>query len=278
MAQLQKAYLGATPLFRNTSFFEDDAYTLVDTSSTVTVTANSSAHTKGAWSEIIATTSANASLVYVIVDGIGASNADTSTLLDIGTGASGSETALVSNIAVGGAITSAVFGRFNIEVPVKVPAGARISARIQSLVTGGKTASVTVKLYDMGDYVSAPTSVDVIGADTTTSTGVEMVTANTYQEITSSTSQDYRAIVLVPNVAGTSTQAVIATYTLAKGASGSEAELGSRDCGYNNAEFVTIFENPIITASVPSGTRLAVKIQGPTVNIGNYGVTLIGIP
>jgi hypothetical protein len=37
-------------------------------------------------------------------------------------------------------------------------------------------------------------------------------------------------------------------------------------------------EDPLVDSNVPSGTRLAVKIQGPTSNIAMYGVCLIGIP
>jgi hypothetical protein len=50
MALLQKAYLGATPLFRNEAWFEE-SYDLINNSGLVTVTADPSAHTKGAWSE-----------------------------------------------------------------------------------------------------------------------------------------------------------------------------------------------------------------------------------
>jgi hypothetical protein len=278
MALLQKAYLGATPLFRNTSFFEDDARTLVNESSGVTITANSSAHTKGSWSQLIASSSANASLVWVRVSNVVSNGNNTATLLDIGTGASGSEAALIENIAVGGAVATISQAGYVFAVPIKVASGTRISARIQSVVTGGKTAVVQAKLYDTGDYTTAPTSVDTIGSDTATSAGTVMAAANTYAQLIASTSRAYRAVVLLPSVSGADTGSFNAEFTLGKGASGSEVTLDIKPANYLNSESVGIIENPLITAPIASGTRLAAKISGPTSNFSNYAVCLIGIP
>jgi hypothetical protein len=276
MALLQKAYLGATPLFRNTSWFEDNAYTVANRSSAVTVTADASAHTKGSWVQLVASTSANASAIYVEAN-VAANGFDTSCLLDIGTGASGSETALISNIAIGGARTATGLSGYVFTVPIQVPSGTRISARIQH-ITGGEDGTILVEARDYGNYAQSPTSVDVIGTDTATSTGTDFVTANTYVQLTSSTSRAYRAIVMLPNVSGNALATVTATLTLATGASGSEVELGARYASYSNAESVQTIDDFFVAASVASGTRLAVKVQGPPTNLTNYGVCLIGIP
>jgi hypothetical protein len=276
MALLQKAYLGATPLFRNTSWFEDNGYTVANRSSTVTVTANASAHTKGSWVQLIASTSANASAIYVEANMVN-NGLDTSCLLDIGTGASGSETALISNIAIGGARTGAGVGGYVFTVPIQVPSGTRIAARIQHII-GSNTGTILVEARDYGDYAQSPTSVDVIGTDTVTSTGTDFVAANTYVQLTASTSRAYRGIVMLPNVSGNNLANVNATLTLASGASGSEVERGARYASYGNSESVQSIDDFFVVASVASGTRLAVKIQGPTANLANYGVCLIGIP
>jgi len=276
MALLQKAYLGSTALFRNTSFFEDDDYTVSNRSSAVSVAASATAHTKGSWVQLIASTSANASAIYVEAN-VSNTSADTSCLLDIGTGASGSETALISNIAVGGSRTSTSIGAYNFNVPIQVPSGTRISARIQH-ITGSSTANVLVEARDYGDYAQSPTSVDVIGTDTATSTGTDFSAANTYVQLTSSTSRAYRAFVMLPNLSANSAALVRTTLTLAKGASGSEVEIGARYYDYGNAESIHMVDDPLVPAAVPSGTRLAVKIQGPLANFANYGVCLIAIP
>jgi len=276
MALLQKAYLGSTALFRNTAWFEDNDYTVVNESSTVTVTANNTAHVKGAWSQLIASTSASGTVLEIIANAA-QTTLDTSALLDIGTGASGSETALISNIAIGGMSTFG-FGNPAFSVPIQIPSGTRISARIQSVIASGRTATIRCNVYDTGDYAQTPSSVDVIGTDTATSTGTDFASANTYVQLTSSTSRAYRAIVVLPNVSGSSTASVATTLTVARGASGSEVELGKRRSAFGAAEEVSIYQDPLIVASVTSGSRLAVKIEGPTTNLANYGTCLIGIP
>jgi hypothetical protein len=278
MALLQKAYLGATPLFKERSWYEDVSAIPVNASSVVTVTANTSAHTKGAWTELIASTSGNAS--YIIIEcGVDASIVDTATLLDIGTGASGSETGLISNVAVGSAARMTIRAAFAFGVPIKIPSGTRLSARIQSIVTGGKTGTIVIRTFNMGDYGSAPTAVDVIGVNTATSQGTAMSgSSGTYVEITASTANDYRGIVIVPSASSNNIGTISTEFILAKGAASSEVELGRTIVSYVNTEQVGMnsFYPPIIGGFIPSGTRLSVAHDialGP----GAYDVTLIGI-
>jgi hypothetical protein len=278
MALLQKAYLGSTALFRNTSWFEDDDFTVVNESSAVTVTANSSAHTKGAWTELVASTSGNSSMIYVRVGGIVSTGVNTATLLDIGVGAAGSESAIIQNVAVGGAVATGTAGALYFVVPIQIASGSRVSARIQSLVTGGKTASVLVRLLDTGDYAQAPTSVDVIGTSTADSEGTAVTAANTYAQLTASTSRAYRALAFVPSVGDTTTAVVLTNYTVAKGASGSEVDLQTITTGYSNDESTRTIDFPFIAAAIPSGTRLSVKLSGPSANFSGYASCVIGIP
>jgi hypothetical protein len=279
MALLQKAYLGATPLFRNTSFFEDDT-ALAVSSGSATVTAGASAHTKGSWSEIIASSASNSSLVVISVNAFTTAT-DTSTLLDIGTGASGSETAIIENIAVGGAGTANSNISYIFPVPFKIASGTRIAARIQSLVTGGKTATIRVNLINTGDYDQAPTSVDVSGTNTATSTGTAMSGASgTWVQVIASTTRAYRGVVMVPNLASNDVlniQPLI--YELGTGASASEVVIGQVENHTSNSEFVGIraIFSPLISKAIPSGTRLAVR-HNISSNPSRYGVTLIGIP
>ena len=289
MALLQKAYLGATPLFRNTSWFEDGALLPVSESSAdVTVTANSTAHTAGSWVELIASTAANTTLLQITARNVNTNNTNTATLLDIGTGASGSESALISNIGIGGAATTStdISLGLSFAIPIKVASGTRLSARIRSVVTGGKTAAITLIAYDMGDYSFGNSSVDVIGTSTTTSAGTAMTGASgTWVQVTASTSAAYRAIAVIPSMAAwVGTNMAISLnnrFTLGKGASGSEVELGQITFSSHNVEAVysgarsNLF---IVGTSVPSGTRLAIKHNLASTTSGNYGVTLIGIP
>jgi hypothetical protein len=132
----------------------------------------------------------------------------------------------------------------------------------------------------MGDYSVAPISVDTLGANTATSEGTNMSGASgTYVEIVASTTRAYRAVVLVPNVSSNDILNLTVTYTVATGAAGSEADLGSRIFTYNNAEFVVpnTSNDSLIPANIAAGTRLSVKHTIAS-NPDRYGVTLIGIP
>jgi hypothetical protein len=280
MALLQKAYLGATPLFRNTSFFDGANGVPINASSIVTITANSSAHTKGAWSQLIASTSAQASFIIIDAGDVSTSATNTATLLDIGTGASGSETALIENVAIGSAIRSAIRAPFAFGVPIQIPSGVRLSARIQSVVTGGKTATIRIFTFDLGDYAAAPTSVDVIGTDTATSTGTAMSGASgTWTQVIASTTRAYRAVVAVPSASDATVAGITIQFTVGKGAAASETEIGRVLGQFSDIETAGMGVLPtLIPASVASGTRLAVRHDVATGVSGPYDITLIGIP
>jgi hypothetical protein len=280
MALLQKAYLGATPLFSERPWFGEST-AFVQASNKTTVTANTSAHTKGAYSEIIASTSANASLLVIVVQDISASSIASATLLDIATGASGSETNIVSDLAVGGALTTTGPIGLSVEVPFRIASGTRISARIQSLVTGGKTASVTLFLYNIdSDYDLTPTSVDVIGGNTANSQGISFSGASgTWVQAIASTSRAYRAVAIVPSTPSSTVSTITVQMQIGVGASGSEQAFAVTRTSFVNSEAVQ--SSPpylsLFGGAIPAGSRLAVKhdiATGPT----NYNFCLIGIP
>jgi hypothetical protein len=280
MALLQKGYLGATPLFRNVDWFEA-AYTLVNSSAEVSLTANTSAHTKGSYSELIASTSANAGLLVLMVQDIAVASTNTATLIDIATGASGSETNIISNLAVGGAVATAGPTGVAVSIPLQIPSGTRLSARIQSVVTGGKTATAQVFLLTASsDYATAPTSVDVIGGNTANSQGISFSGASgTWVQATASTSQAYRAVAIVPSTHNSSISAFSPQFEVGVGPSGSEQTFGVTIVNYNSNEFVQ--SSPpylsLFGRNIPSGSRLAVK-HNIGANPDRYGFTLIGIP
>lgn len=287
MALLQKGYLGATPLWRDILWYQGSPGLIVDASNSVTLTANASAHTKGSWSEVIASTSANASFLMVTVGGVGASSTNTATLLDIATGSTGNETAIASNIAVGGANTAATgnstFGTPGVVFgfPFKVPSGTRISARIQSVVTGGKTAIIDIFAINAGDYNNSPTSVDVIGGDTATSQGISYSGASgNWVEAIASTSRAYRAVAVVlsgHNATLSNTSGRI--FELGVGATSSEVQFGTVRHQFTTGELSHSIQpfTYLFGRNIPAGSRLAMQNRIAT-NPERYGFTLIGIP
>lgn len=108
-----------------------------ETPGQATVAAGGAANTKGAWTQLIATTSRAAScfLLSLLTNWT-----NQVFLIDIGIGAAGAETVLLSNAsfeaATGGAHRTPIF-----LIPVAIPAGTRVSARCQA---NAANAAVTV--------------------------------------------------------------------------------------------------------------------------------------
>lgn len=248
----------------------------------VSVAANSSAHTKGAWTEIIASTSVDATLLLINVTAIGVSSTNTATLVDVALGSSGNEVAVVSNVAVGGAAQVAAAGTdegLYLPLPVYIPAGSRISARIQSVVTGGKTATVRAQTFSLGRI--APSSAISIGGNTATSGGVQMSGASgTYVEVIASTAQDFSALSIVPSIESNNVVGAVLTYTLAIGAAGSEVDIDALRFQVLGTEQIATnrpYDFNLVARSIPSGTRLSIK-HDIAANPERYAVTLIGVP
>lgn len=140
-----------------------------------TVTASGTAHTKGDWAELIASTSGPAYGITIMIWGVQtAASTNNRTLVDIGIGAASSEQVLIENLLAGG---SAVWGGVNKDpgvyhFPIYIPEGARLAARSQS-VTASRTCTVMLILHGRpsgpdGWYGSRVTT---YGANTSNSTG-----------------------------------------------------------------------------------------------------------
>jgi len=197
MALLQKGYLGATPLWRDLQWYQLNSNFPVGITQT-TITANTAAHTKGSWIQLTSSLSGDTSFLIFTVINIAVNDANSASLLDIGIGGSGAEVAIAENIAIGGARN---VGGIVCAFPIKLAAGTRVAARLQSVLTGGKTCFMIAHYLNHGDYGVAPTTVDVIGGDTATSKGIEFSGASgTWVEGIASTSKAYRAFSVIPSL------------------------------------------------------------------------------
>lgn len=282
MALLQKAYLGATPLFRDNPWFANAGNLQFDNA---TVTAAGTANTKGGYMEIIASTSSNATLLLAFVRSLSANGVNTAALMDIATGASSFETIIAADIAVGshGApanLASASGDSPIITIPFKIPASTRLSARIQC-ATASRTCDILFAVLDYGDYETAPTSVDVIGGNTANSNGVGLDTSGSWTEIISSTTRAYRAVVMVPSMASdVRASSQNGTYELGVGAGGSEIAFGLMDMRFGSSEQILAFQPSVslFSRAIPAGSRLAVRQNVTTTNPSELQATLIGIP
>lgn len=226
-----------------------------------TVTASTSAHTKGAWVELIASTSAAADCVQIAAQAVSTSNTNTATLLDIGIGAAGAETAIVQNVAIGGAAAFAQNDErsFRVSVPVYVPAGSRVAARIQSVITLGKTAQISVRLGAGDNPAGTSTTAITLGTSTATSAGTSLPSGTAWTQFVASTAAAYSAITILPSVSNATITAAARQIELGIGASGSEVAICQCDFITAGTEAVGLVYTQLPVDSIPAGTRLSVR-------------------
>jgi hypothetical protein len=155
----------------------------------VTVTADSTAHTKGAWVDLITSTTVAAETLGVfLVTSVSANGTNTSTLLDIGLWNGSSYDVLIPDLAVGLSPINTVY-----EFNLAVASGARLGARCQSTVTS-KSFDLGVFLREGGGPTEAPTTVTAYGVLTASSSVTALTAAGStntkaaWTDITLSTS------------------------------------------------------------------------------------------
>lgn len=254
---------------------------LAGTASNVTVTASSTANTVGAWVQLLADTATTetASLLMLFATNTTAAATDTGMLVDIGTGAAGSEVVRVPSLAISQQAS------IHTAIPVRIPGSTRVAARIQSSVVS-RTASLQVALLTSPFFDRLPLSVDVLGTSTATSVGTAMSgSSGTWVEITSSTTKDYQALVVVPSVSDVNSGAnATVRYDLGIGAAGSEVAVSASHWLYSTTPAVTVPSGQmppglggVFGGYVPAGSRIAVR-HNVAANPGRVDACVIGVP
>jgi hypothetical protein len=227
---------------------------MIQGSTTVSVVSSSTANTLGAWTEVIASTAAEADLLVLSWYNVGVNATNSGTIVQVGLGAAGAETAVVTGITIGSHYTNLNVPAFSLDLPVHVPNGSRISLRQQSAVAPRGT-SFQVALYPRA--VRSPNALQTFGANAATSSGTAPATS--WTEIVAATTEAYRSVVMLPAMA-TATVGALGDATIAAGigASGSEAVQTTVEFGQNTNEYCQV--NPArgcVFGPVPSGARLS---------------------
>lgn len=243
---------------------------------TKTLTADSTSHTKGAYTEIDASTLAEwAGFTFTLSASQSATGTDTSTLMDIAVGAAGSEVVVLENLPVGYNDY-----RMTVDVPLRIPAGVRVAGRIQGAVSSDTTGGAFIPWAGSGftgarSYQSAVT----YGADTSTSRGVT-VTADTgtndtfgsWAVIAASTSAPIQAMLVGVQMNGDSDIGITPwRLEVGFGASSSEVTIATLQQNANSSEQVTFgtaagrtFGTPpqllTTTVGIPEGARLVARL------------------
>lgn len=251
------------------------------TSLPTTVTAGGVAHTKGLWTEIIASTDTPmAEIVLLVQSATGTSGAGLrGTLADIGIGPIGSEVVIVSNLDIG-----RTSGPQQYRLPLTVAAGTRISVRTQSL-TPSVVFSIQVcastapalATYFGGNwiYAGSTSAATTWGTSTANSLPTAVATpgaANTWSawtQVEASTAARLRYLLILPsgpNAANWSA-APSALFDVGVGALGAEVSIldaGAIAFSWNTTELLARLPL-LVGVDVPAGSRLSVRYQATDV-------------
>lgn len=243
----------------------------------VTATASGTAHTKGAWVQVVASTAEAWSGFWLGINTNFTAATNTAILLDIGTGPNPAEIARISNMSVGNSNvklhTSWVY------VPMYVPGSTRIAVRIQSAVAS-KTAAFRIvgdvqRNMGLAGARSQPLSTDVqtYGAVTGSSRGTT-VTANAtintlgaWTQLVASSTDVTRSLLVRLDANSTTTLTASSGYVqIGVGAAASEVQVGHDVWfGCSVDEWITADGPgaivPISGLNIPAGSRISARIS-----------------
>ena len=232
-------------------------------SSGVDVISSGTINTKGSWTELTASTGFDYnSLIMMAKNSNGAE-----VLLDIAVGAASSEEVIVENIPLNwDGSTEALC--HPVKLPITIPAGTRISARVQSDIS---TTTIEVKCTGVSNVLSQSVGRGIAttyGADTATSQGTQVdpgATANTkgaYTELAASTTYDIKKLIVCIGTDRTSSISTTWLMDVSVGAAASEEVIvpDTLLLGDGSHDGVTpgFLEFDV---SIPAGTRIALRGQ-----------------
>lgn len=236
----------------------------VTASSTGTAPTAGSANVKGSYTELIASTAHDA---HGIVINLMRTSAGGDYLVDIAIGGAGSEQIIVADLLR--STLGATFSHQPIFVPIYIPAGSRISARIQS-TTGSATFSMIVTLVQGGDVMPGSEGICVTygaasgdSGGTSIDPGGSANTKGSYSQITASTTRPIHWLIVAIGGQGNAARTSAGwLMDIAIGGGGSEQvivpNIPLSSHGNTDEMFPQFIELPVC---IPAGSRLAVRAQ-----------------
>lgn len=272
--------MGDWPLTRGGNRMASDGRTTAS-SSMVPLTSGGTANSVGNYAELFSSTPFEADAITVW----GSINANTRNgFINLAIGAASSEVIILRSLGVSrpGAIFS--MGVYTITLPLRIPAGVRLAANMQSTSTSDPGA-VGVILHAAGPGMPRgfQRATDY-GANLSTSLGVSVDpggTANTkpgYTEITSSTTNPIKAMMVIAHDLNSSdVTAANHLLDIAVGAGGSEVKVLENIPIQKVYSWMAAWSGPY-AVDIPAGTRIAAQDQCSinTSTIREIGVHIIG--
>jgi hypothetical protein len=246
-----------------------------------TITTGATAHTVGAWTQIIASTSAELCGLLVRPNS-SVPNIDTVLLFDVGIGPGGSEVVIASDLDGGFHPTS----REYIPLPVLIPAGSRIAIRARSVRTsqsvGFVVAGIGRSLTDPS--YTPPSTLVTIGAVTASSCGTALAAGSwtakgAWTELTAACPKTLVAVVPLANALGDTWATQFNNIDIAVGASGSEVAVISnyRVSLGNNEQILRYLPLVPLPVNIPEGARISAR-YARSVSSVTGSLSLIGVP
>lgn len=227
------------------------------------VTASGTIHTKGAYAQLIASTTYDWHGFWLITGGVAIAASATDMLLDIAIGAAASEQVILPDLLVGYTAATSV-GPRQWFIPIFIPRGSRIAARIQALIASD-TTQVTVHGVSGNSGLPSPLfrGADAYGIVSATSRGTSHTPGNSGAESTDAnigvtTTKNYGAVMIGVGQQTTAITAIAYHWELTIG-------------GITRAEWRTVNSTAEViygpypgcptTVSVPIGTQLQVQAE-----------------
>lgn len=256
----------------------------------VNVPTGGTAHTMGAWTELVASTAIDADLLRLRFGGHYSGGAASPALMDIGVGAAGSEVVILPTIDVGGSDV-----HHHLLFPVAVPAGSRIAARAQGLRTavniattvalfgempmwGGQATSKAWTAYGVSAAASGGTQVQPNATANTWGSWTEIATTTADHDwwmVTANTGESDTTVRLVTNLI----QVAAAPDAAAASACAANGTLlmETNQLGNSTNELQQQAELPLPRyAPVPSGTKLWARLQTSHATDNDLYVSIYG--
>lgn len=232
-------------------------------STTLFLTASASTNTKGSYTELITTTSFDANGLFITLR---RGNLNGDALIDIAIGGSGSEQVVIPNL--GFACQVLRYGT-SFFIPFYIPAGSRISARMQA-TTGSATVGIQV-VPIAGTLINQPgfSRATNYGANTADSGGTQVDpggtinTKGSYAQITAATTAPIRYLVVaVTNQNNATTTTAAWLFDIAIGGSGSEVVIVPDLMEVIDSNLDTLTPcHYCFPVNIPVGSRIAIRAQ-----------------
>lgn len=229
------------------------------------LTANASNNVKGSYATCVASAS-EADGLLIAFRGVTATRMH---LIDVAFGAAASEVNVLENYLFSSdlGVTQWVY------LPIQVPAGTRISARVQSS-TGSTTFEVNVHAVRGSFYGPPPGGrVVTLGANTADSggtlvdCGATAFTAGAYSQLSASTTADISAILVVTgNNLNTSATFINFLLDISVGAGGSEITILSQILFVTSGSTFGTLPSMWLPCSIPAGSRVSARASCGTNN------------